>query len=122
MMTATRAGIFDAEDDLDVSGFVPKPAERAAVKPEQVRAVSEAAQFRSREPRPVAAPATSTKREPRRYRTGRNTQLNIKARTEAIEAFYAIADQQGWVLGETFERAIDALKRDLAVRGQAVTA
>ena len=41
-------------------------------------------------------------------------QLNIKARTDAIEAFYAIADQQGWVLGETFEHAIDALKRNLA--------
>ena len=115
MMTATRAGIFDLEDDLDVSGFAPRAAGRSAVKPEQVRAVSEAAQFQSREPRSDAAPATLTKREPRRYRTGRNMQLNIKARTEAIEAFYAIADQHGWVLGETFERAIDALKRDLAV-------
>jgi hypothetical protein len=115
MMTATRAGVFDGEDDLDVSGFAPKPAERPTVKPEQVRAVSEAAQFQSREPRRDAVPATMAKREPRRYRTGRNTQLNIKARTEAIEAFYAIANQQKWVLGETFERAIDALKRDLAV-------
>jgi hypothetical protein len=40
-------------------------------------------------------------------------QLNIKARTQAIEAFYAIADRQGWVLGETFERAINALQREL---------
>jgi len=115
MMTAKRAGVFDVEDDLDVSGFAPKPDERPAVKPEQVRAVSEAAQFQSREPRRDAEPITSAKREPRRYRTGRNTQLNIKARSEAIEAFYAIADQHGWVLGETFERAIDALKRDLAI-------
>jgi hypothetical protein len=115
MMTVKRAGVFDVEDDLDVSGFTPKPADRPTVKPEQVRAVSEAAQFQSREPRRDVAPVTSTKREPRRYRTGRNTQLNIKARTDAIEAFYAIADKQGWVLGETFERAIDALKRDLAV-------
>jgi len=115
MMSAKRAGVFDTEDDLDVSGFAPKPADRPAMKPEQVRAVSEAAQFQSREPKRITAPASPSKREPRRYRTGRNTQLNIKARTEAIEAFYAIADQHGWVLGETFERAIDALKRDLAV-------
>jgi hypothetical protein len=99
-MNAQRASPFDAADDLDVSGFAPKAAPpQPAARPEQVRAVSEAVQFQSR--------------EPRRYRTGRNTQLNIKARTEAIDAFYAIADKQGWVLGETFERAIDALNREL---------
>jgi hypothetical protein len=114
-MSGKRAGVFDSADDLDVSGFAPKPVDRAAVKPEQVRAVSESAQFQSREPRrnSSAAPA---KREPRRHRTGRNMQLNIKARTEAINAFYAITDQQGWVLGETFENAIEALKRELAAK------
>jgi hypothetical protein len=49
-----------------------------------------------------------------RHRTGRNVQLNIKARAEAVEAFYAITDREKWVLGETFERAIYALKRELA--------
>jgi hypothetical protein len=113
-MTAKRAGIFDVQDDLDVSGFAPRAASQPAVKSEQVRTVSEAVQFQSREPRREAAPVILPKREPRRYRTGRNMQLNVKARTGAIEAFYAIADQQGWVLGETFEHAIDALKRELA--------
>jgi len=116
MMPAKRASPFDVEEDLDVSGFAPKGAPPPAARPEQVRAVSEAAQFQSREPKPVSAPLASAKRGPRRYRTGRNMQLNVKARTEAIEAFYAIADQQGWVLGETFERAVDALKRDLAAK------
>jgi hypothetical protein len=115
-MTAKRASPFDVEEDLDVSGFAPKAAPVPAARPEQVRAVSEAAKFQSREPKPVLTPIASIKREPRRYRTGRNVQLNIKARTEVIEAFYAIADERGWVLGETFERAIDALKRDLAAR------
>ena len=78
-----------------------------------MRAVSEGAQFKSREPKFETSPAGAFKREPRRYRTGRNIQLNIKARTEAIAAFYSIADKHGWVLGETFERAIDALKREL---------
>jgi hypothetical protein len=121
MMTAKRAGVFDTEDDLDVSGFAPKATDRPAMKPEQVRAVSEAAQFQSREPQraaaaPIASTTTSARREPRRYRTGRNTQLNIKARTEAIDSFYEIADRQGWVLGETFERALEALRRELAVQ------
>jgi hypothetical protein len=30
---------------------------------------------------------------------------------ETIERFYAISDRHGWVLGETFERAIAALER-----------
>lgn len=115
-MSGKRAGVFDVEDELDVSGFMPKAAERPAIRPEEVREVAEAAQFQSREPRQERPPASPSHREPRRYRTGRNIQLNIKARAEAIEAFYAIADQRGWVLGETFEHAIDALKRDLAAQ------
>lgn len=114
-MSGERASIF-GDDDLDVSGFAPKPAEKItakpAAKPEQVRVVSEAASFRSREPKP--APAPPTKREQRRYRTGRNAQLNIKIRPETLEEFYAIVDRQGWVQGEAFERAIEALKRELA--------
>jgi hypothetical protein len=113
-VNAQRASPFDSTDDLDISGFVPKAAPQPAARPEQVRAVSEAALFQSREARSASTPSAAPKREPRRYRTGRNTQLNIKARTEAIEAFYTIADKQGWVLGETFERAIDALKRELS--------
>lgn len=119
MTGAKRASVFDMGEDVDVSGFAPRPPDRSAARPEQVRAVSETAQFRSREPRPDAREpkpqpeSAATKREPRRYRTGRNMQLNIKARTEAIETFYALSDQQGWVLGETFEHAVDALKRQL---------
>jgi len=112
-MSNKRAGVFDTDDDLDVSGFTPKAAPMPAARPEQVRTVSEGAQFQSRDPKPTAGPISMPRREPRRYRTGRNTQLNIKARTEAIEAFYAIADKQGWVLGEAFERAVDALQREL---------
>lgn len=114
-MSAKRAGVFDSEDNLDVSGFAPKSVDSTAVRPEQIRAVSESAQFQSREPQ-RHPPIDSTKREPRRHRTGRNMQLNIKARTEAINSFYAITDQQGWVLGETFEHAIEALKRELAAK------
>jgi hypothetical protein len=109
-----RASFLDSEDALDVSGFTPKTVPRDAASQEQIRAVSEAAHFQSREPKSLPTSASPGRREPRRYRTGRNTQLNIKARTEAIDAFYTIADKQGWVLGETFERAIEALRRELA--------
>ena len=103
MTVGTRAPIFDHEV-LDVSGFTPKTVS-AGVNPEQVRAIAEPASFRSRDP---AAPAS--KREPRRHRTGRNVQLNLKVRQEDADAFYALADEKGWVLGEAFQMAVAALK------------
>ena len=104
-----RASIFDAGPDFDVAGFVPEKP-KASAPAEKVRQVSEGASFKSREP----AEAKAAKREPRRYRTGRNTQLNIKADPDVIEEFYRLADAQSWVLGETLERAVKALKNEIA--------
>jgi hypothetical protein len=85
-MSGERASIFGTDDEFDVSGFAPKPAEKPAAKREQVRAVSEAASFRSREPKAtLAVPAAPLKREQRRYRTGRNAQLNIKIKPETLK-------------------------------------
>jgi hypothetical protein len=112
-MSGKRVSVFDSENELDVSGFAPKPAQQPTLQKDQVAAVAEAAHFHSREPPRPSKIAAESKREPRRYRTGRNIQLNIKARAETIEAFYSIADRQGWVLGEAFEHAIEALKRDI---------
>ena len=110
-----RASIFADPADFDVSSFVIRKEKRAGGAPaDAVRAVSEASRFQSREPAPAAKVAEGSKREPRRHRTGRNVQLNIKVRAETLESFYAMADSQGWVLGETLERAIAALRRELA--------
>jgi len=113
---AERAPVF-GDDIGDLSDFAPRPP----APPERVRSVAERAGFRSRDPRPAAppqaaaaVPATPPRREPRRYRTGRNVQLNIKARAEDIEAFYALADRTGLVLGEVFARAVAALGRELS--------
>ena len=89
----SRSDLFE-EADLDISGFQPRPSL------EQVRAVTEAAGFRSR--------------EPRRYRTGRTAQFNVRTTPATVEAFYAIADRHGWKVGETLEKALEALQRDLA--------
>lgn len=48
----------------------------------------------------------------RRRRTGRNAQFNLKARPETIAAFCAVADLQGWGLGETLEHAVALLERE----------
>jgi hypothetical protein len=113
-MSKSRASIFEEAAELDVSGFAPKSAvDTEGPAKEEVRAVSEAARFPSREPkqpRAVAAP----KHVPRRHRTGRNVQLNLKAMQETVDKFYAITDKNGWVLGQTLEFAIQALDRELA--------
>ena len=112
-MTRTRASAFE-DINLDVSGFAPKVRPDPVTPPiEKVRAVAEAAQFRSREP---AQKVEQQKREPRRYRTGRNVQFNVKAAQATIDAFYAISDQHQWVLGETLERALAALQRELEAK------
>jgi hypothetical protein len=113
-MATTRASIFE-EPEFDITGFAPKAApDAAAPHADKVREVSEAAQFRSREP----APAPPPKREQRRHRTGRNVQFNVKASQATVDAFYAISDRQGWVLGETLEHALAALERELAGQGR----
>jgi len=110
-----RAGIFDNGMDFDVSGFAPKQPTPPEKKPpvETVRAISEAARFPSREAVAPPTPVAEVKRDQRRYRTGRNVQLNIKVKAETLEAFYKIADREGWVLGETLERAVKALDESL---------
>lgn len=107
-MKTERASVFEA-DELDVSGFAPR---------EKVREVAEQKGFVSREPTEAQLiPALAQRREPRRHRTGRNVQLNLKVRPEDAEAFYGLADQTGLVLGEVFERAVAAYMRELARTG-----
>ena len=112
---ADRANIFD-DADFDLSGFTPaKPA--AAPAPEAIRKVAEKAAFPSRDPEKQKEPPEKTGRERRIYRTGRNAQFFCKATPEVVEEFYAISNAQGWVMGETLERAVAALKRELQGRG-----
>jgi len=116
-MTKSRASIFGDDSDiatLDVSAFAPKAeVDHKAPPVEKVKAVSQAANFTSREPVPHKAPPKSSKRAPRQYRTGRNVQVSIKALAETVDELYSITDKQGWVLGYTLQRAIDALQREL---------
>ncbi len=131
-MNKPRASIFDGDaDEIDVSSFAPKTASHpAAPSAEEVRAIAEAANFPSREvKRALVAPAAAmaapasvqalpVKREPRRHRTGRTAQFNARTTPETVEAFYAIADRQGWLVGETVEHALAALQRELEGQGR----
>ena len=112
-MAHNRLSVFeDSDGDVDLSAFAPTP-ESAKPKPpmEQVRAVTEAARFRSREPAPMAP--VPPKRAPHYQKTGRTAQLNVRVMPASFEKVYAIADRQGWLIGETVERALEALEREL---------
>jgi hypothetical protein len=110
----TRASIFEDPLDVDVSDFaVKKRTDDKAPPQDQVRALAEAVNFRSREA-PPASINSPKKRAGRVHRTGRNVQFNIKASQETVDDFYALTEAHpGWVLGYTLERAIAALKREL---------
>jgi hypothetical protein len=124
---AARASIFgdQAVDQLDLSGFAPRPA-RKSTSPDRatVRRESEAAGFVSRQATSVspaiAAPEATggPKPPPRRRRTGRNIQLNLKVDRETADRLYRLADEHGWVLGETLEHALEALEKAVAVRSE----
>lgn len=54
---------------------------------------------------------TSIIKQQRRYRTGRNQQLNIKATEQTIKKFYRLADKDNVPLGELLDRALNALEK-----------
>jgi hypothetical protein len=113
-MTKERASIFADDAALDVSAFAPKAVhELNAVSAELVRGTAEASRFPSRE-----AKAPPIRRPPRIHRTGRTMQFNARTTPQTVEALYAIADRQGWLVGETLEHALAALQRELGQAGQ----
>ncbi|MFW2541574.1 hypothetical protein ACN2XU_02950 [Primorskyibacter sp. 2E107] len=125
MKERANLGFEDELTGFDPADWTPKPAARKKTPPESrtaSRELAEATGFRSREPvKPApedkpkkAGKAAKTAAKPvRRRRTGRNAQFNIKTKPETIEAFCAIADANGWGLGETFEHAVTLLQADL---------
>lgn len=107
-MTMDRANPF-----ADLTEFQSKPKP----KPVQREAIEKLAQengFPSRQPArqsspTEAKPKTAVPRRGRRYTTGRNQQINIKATAETIAKLYRIADARNIPLGEALEIAISAL-------------
>lgn len=112
------AGTEDALSTFDPADWAPgsSAATRSRPAPDVTRAAAERTGFRSREAgqgAPAAAPdAAPAPAQQRRRRTGRNAQFNLKARPETIAAYCAIADRNGWGLGETLEYAVALLERE----------
>lgn len=114
-MTKERAdlGFSGSLDQFNPDEWKPTPPKRTQAPADKAATIKAAAAagFSSREPKPVQSQQEAAP-PPRRRRTGRNAQLNLKARPETIAAFCAIADQQGWGLGETLEKAVELLERE----------
>jgi hypothetical protein len=138
-------GFASGLDEFNPAEWAPKPSQPPKARPKRTAQDIkdyEAIGFRSREPRTEATepPAAEKPRispqkaveaalppsagegrageqaAPRRRRTGRNAQINLKARPETIEAFTAIADRQGWGLGETLEHAVALLAKQYSAK------
>lgn len=117
-MSAQRGNIFEGMPALDemAGKFAPKKKQADAPPPEKVAEIAEKLNFTSREaPKPAPKPPVTTataarpRREPMYHRTGRTAQFTCKTSPETIDAFYDFAASHGWKVGETFERAFQAL-------------
>jgi hypothetical protein len=83
----------DRADPLDdLAQFKPGPKAPTPSR-EKIRDVSELAGFPSR--------------APRRWRTGRNTQLNLKVSADVLDRFTKLADQRRIPFGALLEQLID---------------
>lgn len=95
---------------VSLDDFKPTPVKK--LDKEQVAEAAQKALFKSRESKPVPVTESTPIRKDRRHRTGRSAQFNIKLKPETIEAFCAVADAQGWVLGAAFEKAVELLEKE----------
>lgn len=96
----------------DLNDFAPAPKKEQKPKPVEKAIIDQVAAdngFPSRQA--VKAPERPAPRQQRRYTTGRNQQINVKATSETIDRFYRIADEMGVPLGEVLARALTALEK-----------
>lgn len=97
----------------DLNDFAPAQLKGKSSKPVEKAIIDQVAAdngFPSRQA--LKSEAELAQRKQRRYTTGRNQQINIKATAETIARLNAIADKMNVPLGEVLARALDALNKD----------
>jgi len=103
---STRKNPFASLEDA--AQFEPKPPREQPVANDAIERIAENRNFPSREaPKSKAKPV----RQQRRYRTGRDQHLGIKASADTRDRFYQAADKRNVPLGELLRLALDALER-----------
>lgn len=114
-MSTSRANPFADVESLPSFGTKPKASTTVPrEQTERIEQIAEANNFPSRQPTrtPARAPAKQ-----RRYKTGRNQQINIKATSQVIERLYKMADAKRVPLGELLEQALTALEKSAGQGG-----
>jgi hypothetical protein len=109
-MSTSRTNPFADVESLPA--FETKPKAPSAIPREQterIEQIAEANNFPSRQP--ARTPAARPPGKQRRYKTGRNQQINIKATQQVIERLYKLADAKRIPLGELLEQALEALEK-----------
>jgi hypothetical protein len=102
----TRVNPFD-----DLSDFEPKTQSKP-IEPAHIERLAEDNGFPSRQPAAISPQAVQPFiRLRRRYTTGRNQQINIKATAKTIDTLYRLADERHVPLGELLEMALRALEQ-----------
>lgn len=108
-MSTSRTNPFSDLESLP--SFEPKPKTPRPVVNDQIEKIAETHGFPSRQATKSLAPKTKSIR---RYRTGRNQQINIKTTAQVIERLYKLADERRIPLGQLLEQAVDALERTIS--------
>jgi hypothetical protein len=101
----TRVNPFD-----DLSDIAPKNQSQP-VEPGQIDRLAQDNGFPSRQAAASSNVVQTASKPRRRYTTGRNQQLNVKATAETIARFYRLADQKRVTLGELLEQALESLEQ-----------
>lgn len=106
----SRVNPFENLDDFSIK---PKSEVSISIDDEKksIDRIAEDNNFPSRQA-PRKDEAVKSIKQQRRYRTGRNQQINIKATEQTIKKFYRLADKDNVPLGELLERALNALEKD----------
>ncbi len=107
-----------ADPLANLAQFEPKPVTERKPKPhsDAIEQLANEHGFTNRQGAPATpAPTVATApvaRSRRRFKTGRNVQINVKGTAEAKVRFYRLADEFDVPLGELLELAMDALERE----------
>jgi hypothetical protein len=99
----------------DLSDFAPRSAVESSkpIASDVIDEISRKSGFPSRQPKKASPTLPAQPRTQRRYVTGRNQQINIKAKAETIAMLNTLADKLNAPFGEVLERALHALDTSL---------
>jgi len=87
------------------------PTKAKAQTPVEEATIDDIARQNNFPSRQANKPAKPERRKQRRYRTGRNQHLGIRATAETVERFYKAVDARNDPMGELLRLALDALER-----------